>query len=151
MAEVLGTVVGVVSLGMQLSSGVMTYLDGIQCREEDIDSTKRRCRSMEALLKEIENLRLRLQPPTALANANGIALEESMSSAEAELSLLADFMVKICPSDALTSPKSAIVKIREQKSKWLYPFRRDHLHRLDNRLEAANKALEAALQLAGLY
>ncbi|KAF6817886.1 hypothetical protein CPLU01_13460 [Colletotrichum plurivorum] len=151
MAEVLGTVVGVVSLGIQLSSGIMTYLDGIQCREEDIDSTKRRCRSMEALLKEMESLRLRLPPPTALTNTNGTALEESMTSAKAELSLLADFMAKISPSDALPSPKTAIKKLREQKRKLLYPFRRDHLDHLDSRLEAANTTLRAALQLAQLY
>ncbi|KAF6834765.1 hypothetical protein CMUS01_06041 [Colletotrichum musicola] len=150
MAEVLGTVVGVVSLGIQLSSGVITYLDGIQCREEDIDSTKRRCRSMEALLKEIESHRLRLPSPTALANTNGTALEESLTSAKAELSLLADFMAKVSPIDALSPPKTAIDKMREQKRKLLYPFRRDHLDRLDTRLEAANTTLRAAFQLAEL-
>ncbi|KAF6803060.1 hypothetical protein CSOJ01_11137 [Colletotrichum sojae] len=151
MADVLGTVAGVISLGIQLSSGVMTYLDGVQCREEDIDSTKRRCRSMEALLKEIESLRLRLPSPAVPATTNGTALEESLSSAKAELSLLANFMGKICPSGALTPPKTAMEKIQEKKRKLLYPFRRDHLDRLDSRLEAANTTLRAALQLAELY
>lgn len=151
MAEVLGTVVGVVSLGIQLSSGVMAYLDGIQCREEDIESTKRRCRSMETLLREMDEIRLRLLPTTAPAGTHSTALEESMSAAKAELSLLATFMGKICPSDVLSPPRTTIEVIREQKRKLLYPFQRDHLDRLDSRLEAANKTLQAALQLAELY
>ncbi|TDZ46977.1 hypothetical protein CTRI78_v008786 [Colletotrichum trifolii] len=40
--------------------------------------------------------------------------------------------------------------MRDQKNKLLYPFRRDHLDRLNGRLDTANQMLRSALQLAEL-
>ncbi|KAF9875328.1 hypothetical protein CkaCkLH20_07148 [Colletotrichum karsti] len=40
--------------------------------------------------------------------------------------------------------------MRNHKKRFLYPFNRDHLDRLDRHLEMANVALHAALQMAEL-
>ncbi|KAF3810028.1 hypothetical protein GCG54_00002477 [Colletotrichum gloeosporioides] len=142
MAELLGTVVGVVSLGLQVSAGISTYLDGVQCRKEDIGHTTRRCKSMDALLQQIKSLEGQLSVSTG---ANTSAMREAMTSAEMELSNLGDFTTKICAGNTAHSPDTAIERVRDQKSKLLYPFRKDHLYRLSARLDSANAALQSAL------
>lgn len=147
MAEVLGTVVGVVSLGLQVCAGVNTYLDGVQCHKEDLEHTTRCCQSLEALLQQIGSLQNRI-PATSV---NKTPVKEAMTAAKAELSVLDHFVGEICMANTSSSPKSTIERIKAQQKKLLYPFRKDHLHRLNDRLETANGALHSALQLAELY
>ncbi|TEA19672.1 hypothetical protein C8034_v009032 [Colletotrichum sidae] len=145
MAETLGTVVGVVSLGLQVCAGVNTYLDGVQCRKEDIESSLRCSMSTEALLQSIESLHQR--HPTSFS-ADGQTIQQSLVAAKAELLQLDTFIKKIHTENAPT--RSLPEKMRDQKNKLLYPFRRDHLDRLDGRLNTANQMLRSALQLAEL-
>ncbi|KAJ0120587.1 hypothetical protein J7T55_015316 [Diaporthe amygdali] len=146
MAEILGTVVGVVSLGLQVASGINTYVGGIQGHKEDIEFTNRRSKSMETLLNQISSLRDRL--PTS-ASAHGAALEQAMTQAKSELDLLQDYVNRIS-ADSGSRTNSALLKMRAQTKKVLYPFRRDHVDRLNSQLEAANKALSTGCQLAEL-
>lgn len=148
MAEVLGTVVGVVSLGLQVCAGINTYLDGVQCHKQDLEHTARCCKSMEALLKQIEILQIRISEVTG---ASKTTIENAMAAAKAELSLLDEFVEEICTRKTSTSSRSAMERIKDQQRKFLYPFRKDHLYRLNDRLETANRVLHSALQLAELY
>ncbi|KAK1839830.1 hypothetical protein CCHR01_17543 [Colletotrichum chrysophilum] len=91
MAEVLGTVVGVVSLGLQVCSGLNVYINGLQCRREEIESTIRHQKSLETLIAQIEALHNRRQAP-GICSA---PLQESMASAKTELLLLDEFINKI--------------------------------------------------------
>ncbi|TDZ26373.1 hypothetical protein Cob_v001299 [Colletotrichum orbiculare MAFF 240422] len=145
MAEILGTVVGVVSLGLQVCAGVNTYLDGVQCRKEDIESSLRCSRSTEALLKRLKTLPDRY--PVSFS-ATDQTVQEALVAAEAELLQLDTFIKKIHTESAPT--RSLSERMRDQKNKLLYPFRRDHLDRLDGRLDTANQMLRSALQLAEL-
>lgn len=148
MAEVLGTVVGVVSLGLQVCAGINTYLDGVQCRKEDLEHTTRCCKSMETLLKQMESLQVRI---SAAMGVNTATIEESMAAAKTEISLLDAFVGEICIGTTSTSSGSAMERIKDQQRKLLYPFRKDHLYRLNDRLETANGVLHSALQLIELY
>ncbi|EQB43889.1 hypothetical protein CGLO_17414 [Colletotrichum gloeosporioides Cg-14] len=143
MAEVLGTVVGVVSLGLQVCSGLNVYIDGLQCRREEIESTVRHQKSLGTLVAQIEGLHNRRQ-------AHGICsapLQESMASAKAELPLLDEFISKVRIEGETGTDKSAGNMTKIQKKKLLYPFRRDRLDRLVTRLDLVIKALQAALQV----
>ncbi|TDZ28416.1 hypothetical protein C8035_v007558 [Colletotrichum spinosum] len=126
MAEVLGTVVGVVSLGMQLCSGVYTYLDGIQGRKED-----------------------GLQARIAASSAAGAAtIQGAMEAAKEELSHLEKLSEQL---RAIDGPSSSIgEKLKNQKARLLYPFRRDHMERLESRLRDSNEAIQSALQAVQL-
>ncbi|KAF4845035.1 hypothetical protein CGCSCA4_v007030 [Colletotrichum siamense] len=143
MAEVLGTVVGVVSLGLQVCSGLNVYIDGLQCRREEIESTIRHQKSLETLVTQIEGLHNRRQTP-GICSA---PLQESMASAKAELLLLDEFISKIRIEDVNGTDKSAGEMMKIQKKRLLYPFRRDRLDRLVTRLDVVIKALQAALQV----
>ncbi|KAF4909567.1 hypothetical protein CGCVW01_v011902 [Colletotrichum viniferum] len=143
MAEVLGTVVGVVSLGLQVCSGLNVYIDGLQCHREEIESTIRHQKSLETLVAQIEGLHSRRQAP-GICSA---PLQESMASAKAELLLLDEFISKIRIEDVTGTERSAGNMMKIQKKRLLYPFRRDRLDRLVTRLDVVIKALQAALQV----
>ncbi|KAF3808250.1 hypothetical protein GCG54_00006869 [Colletotrichum gloeosporioides] len=143
MAEVLGTVVGVVSLGLQVCSGLNVYIDGLQCRREEIESTIRHQKSLETLVAQIEALQNRCQAP-GICSA---PLQESMASAKAELLLLDEFINKVRIEGETGADRSVGEMMKIQKKRLLYPFRRDRLDRLVTRLDVVIKALQAALQV----
>ncbi|KAK6206879.1 hypothetical protein QIS74_13367 [Colletotrichum tabaci] len=144
MAELLGTVVGVVSLGLQVCSGLNTYLDGVQGHREETESTRRHCNYMEALVKQIEDAQ---QHNSASFSGSGSpSLQPVLTGAQTELSSLRDYLNKVC-AEASTPQTTIAQKIEDQKRKLLYPFRRDHLNRLGERLATANTALQTALDL----
>ncbi|KAK2739990.1 hypothetical protein CKAH01_07159 [Colletotrichum kahawae] len=143
MAEVLGTVVGVVSLGLQVCSGLSVYIDGLQCRREEIEYTIRHQKSLETLVVQIEGLHNRRQAPGICS----VPLQESMASAKAELLRLDEFINKVRIEDETGTDRSAGTMMKIQKKRLLYPFRRDRLDRLVTRLDVVIKALQAALQV----
>ncbi|KAJ0164255.1 hypothetical protein CTA2_1429 [Colletotrichum tanaceti] len=147
MAELVGTVVGVVSLGLQICLGLNTYLDGVQGHREETESTRRHCRSMEALVKQIEDVQRRNSASFG-GNSTGSSpvLQPVLASAQTELSLLNDYLKKVC-AEASTPQTTIAQRIEGQKRKLLYPFRRDHLNRLGERLATANTALQTTLHL----
>lgn len=148
MAELLGTVVGVVSLGLQVCSGLNTYLDGVQGHREETESTRRHCNYMEALVKQIEDAQ---QHNSASFSGSGSpSLQPVLTGAQTELSSLRDYLNKVC-AEASTPQTTIAQKIEGQKRKLLYPFRRDHLNRLGERLATANTALQTALDLVQMY
>uniref|UniRef100_L2FY61 Fungal N-terminal domain-containing protein n=1 Tax=Colletotrichum fructicola (strain Nara gc5) TaxID=1213859 RepID=L2FY61_COLFN len=139
MADVLGTVLGVVSLGLQVGASISNYLDGVQCRKEDMEYTTRCCKSMNSLLQQIKSLQYQL------TGVNITAVREAMTTAEVELSILGNFVEKIRAGNNANSPNPVMKRAKKQKTKLLYPFQKDHLYRLNAQLDAANRALQAAL------
>lgn len=138
MADVLGTVLGVVSLGLQVGASISNYLDGVQCRKEDMEYTMRCCKSMNVLLQQIKSLQYRL------TDVNISAVREAMTTAEVELSILGNFVEKIRTGNNTKSPDSVMKRAKKQK-------KQDHLYRLNAQLDAANRALQAALLQVQLY
>ncbi|KAF4882861.1 hypothetical protein CGCFRS4_v014149 [Colletotrichum fructicola] len=145
MADVLGTVLGVVSLGLQVGASISNYLDGVQCRKEDMEYTTRCCKSMNSLLQQIKSLQYQL------TGVNITAVREAMTTAEVELSILGNFVEKIRAGNNANSPNPVMKRAKKQKTKLLYPFQKDHLYRLNAQLDAANRALQAALLQVQLY
>ena len=137
---------GGTQVSIQVCAGINTYFDGVQCHKEDLEYTKRCSKSMEALVKQIECLHNRIP---ATMGVNRTTIEGSMAAVKAELSLLDNFVGEITGSNSSFS-RSTIERMKDRQRKFLFPFRKDHLYRLNNRLEIANGALQSALQLAGL-
>ncbi|OHE99311.1 hypothetical protein CORC01_05352 [Colletotrichum orchidophilum] len=144
MADILGTVVGVVSLGLQLCSGITKYLDGVKGHREDIASASRQCQSLEAFLIQLRDMQSRIAGAT-----NGDAIERAVSSVNAELDGLRTFVDEIRRSE--DSSGSFSEWISERKKQAIYPFKRSQLDRLETQLSKANEALQTAIQVAQLY
>lgn len=149
MVEVLGTVVGVVSLVIQVSSAISAYIEGVQCRKEEVESTIRYRRSFQLLLTQIGTLKDNL--PTSSVPST-IALDGALKAAGAQILQLDSFMGKVLVQDSSSSSETpASHKFRDQKKKLFYPFRKDQLISLDKRLQAINIALQSAMQVMELY
>ncbi|KAJ0298875.1 hypothetical protein Brms1b_013298 [Colletotrichum noveboracense] len=94
---------------------------------------------MNVLLQQIKSLQYQL------IGVNTTAVREAMTTAEVELFILGDFVEKIRTGNNTKPPNSVMKRAKKQKMKLLYPFQQDHLYRLDAQLDAANRALQAAL------
>ncbi|KAL3301291.1 Ankyrin repeat-containing protein [Colletotrichum asianum] len=143
MAELLGTVVGVVSLGLQVSSGIAKYLGGIKGHNDDVASATRLCQSLQSTVNQLKSMQ------TDIANASnghGMAIEQAMTSANAELAILRAFIDKVRMDEGPS--KSISDWIEGRTMRLTYPFRRGHLDRLESQLSQANKTLQSALQIA---
>lgn len=145
MADVFGTVLGVVSLRLQVGASISNYLDGVQYRKEDMEYTTGCCKYMNALLQQIKSLQYQL------TGVNISAVREAMATAEVELSTLGNFVEKIRTGNNTRSPNSVMKRAKKQKMKLLYQFQQDHLYRLNAQLDAANRALQAPLLQVQLF
>ncbi|KAF9874770.1 hypothetical protein CkaCkLH20_07907 [Colletotrichum karsti] len=141
----LGTVVGVVSLSLQVFEYVHTYVDALQGRKEDLASTTRHCETMHRLLEQTKTLQ---EKYSTSPNLSSVAVKQAVSATVTEMTLLRDLVAKIAPDHS--QPKSIAGRLDKQKQRMLYPFRRPHLEQLDERLARANEALQSTLQLAVL-
>ncbi|KAF6824377.1 hypothetical protein CPLU01_10887 [Colletotrichum plurivorum] len=122
MAEILGTVVGVVSLGLQVCSGLTTYLDGIQCQKDDVAATTRHSQSMQTFRNQL-GYKDRVTTVTGTQDAFA-SLAQAVSTADTELRLLRDFIDKLCGKCVASRSSSTVDKVQK---KLRYPFRWDHL------------------------
>lgn len=146
MAELLGTVVGVVSLGLQVCSGITKYLDGIKGHKDEIASASRLCQSLQGTVDQIQAMRNNI---ATASRGHDIAIEQAMMSANAELAVLRTFVDEVRVNE---DPSKSIAEwIKDRTNRVTYPFRRGHLDRLESQLSEANKALQSALQVAQLY
>lgn len=110
MADILGTVVGVVSLGLQVCAGINTYLDGVQCRKEDLEHTTRCCKSMETLLKQLDSFQNHI---SAMMGADSMStIEEAMTAAKAELCLLDKFIGERCTGNTSNTSRPVLEKVK---------------------------------------
>ncbi|KAF4485332.1 hypothetical protein CGGC5_v006879 [Colletotrichum fructicola Nara gc5] len=128
MAEVLGTVVGVISLGIQVSSAIGAYIEGVQCRKEEVESTRRYQKSFQVLLTQIGSLKDHLLKSSI---SNTAALEEALKAANAQIAQLDGFLGKILVPDHSSSSK-------------------DQLDAVEQKLEATNIAFQSAMQVMEL-
>ncbi|EQB50936.1 hypothetical protein CGLO_09582 [Colletotrichum gloeosporioides Cg-14] len=145
MAELLGTVVGVVSLGLQVCSGITKYLDGIKGHKDEIASASRLCLSLQGAVDQIQAMRNNI---ATASRGHDTAIEQAMMAANAELEVLRMFVDDIRVNE---DPSKSISEwIKDRTNRVAYPFRRGHLDRLESQLSEANNALQSAIQATQL-
>ncbi|CAI0649059.1 unnamed protein product [Colletotrichum noveboracense] len=141
MAELLGTVVGVVSLGLQVCSGITIYLDGIKGHKDEIASASRLCQSLQGAVDQIQAMRNNI---ATASRDHDTAIEQAMMSANAELAVLRTFVDEVRVNE---DPSKSISEwIKDRTNRVTYPFRRGYLDRLESQLSEANNALQSAIQ-----
>lgn len=139
----LGTVVGVVSLGLQVHKSLKEYLDAFKSRDKRVDQALIRLKLLQQSLKIIESITPSLeneyQEPTG-------AVMSSLREAQADLQALRDKLQKNKPLD----PTNLIEKVKEKKKKLAFPFRISDLDKLESTLDKIVKNLSIAMQVLGL-
>lgn len=142
MAELTGLAVGVVSLGLQVASGLSDYVDSVKGRKEELESTKKQSDTMKDSLLTIQEFLPQLKNSSPKSAS---MIERQVNACNSELSALHALLSELCqPSSSSSSIRS---KLSEQKKRMVYPFNRSHLVRLEDRLTKVNSALQTALSI----
>ncbi|KAI0190513.1 hypothetical protein EV127DRAFT_481190 [Xylaria flabelliformis] len=143
--SIAGLVTSVVSLGLQVVGGLSDYLNAVKARAEDLSSANQQATNMKDLLLTIQDLlpQIKTSWPTSAT-----LLERHIQSCNTEISALYTMVSEL--SQPASSSSGIRLKLAEQKQKLTYPFNRNHLSNLEERLVKVNSALQTALQVAGL-
>lgn len=148
MAEAFGvaaSVAGIVSLGLEVFSGIVSYIDAIQRCDDEIDAINRQAkelqRSLHIIKGVIPELTLKYQDATSTVLA-------ALESGEQELKALKDLVAKL--SDLPGQQKNTKYSLTRARKKATFPFHQGDLEGLQQRLQRANIALQAAMSALGL-
>ncbi|KAI0856008.1 hypothetical protein F4860DRAFT_519236 [Xylaria cubensis] len=143
--SIAGLATGVISLGLQVVGGLSHYLDAVKARAEDLSSANQQATNMKDFLLTIQDLlpQIKNSWPTSATS-----LERHMQSCNTEISTLYALVSEL--SQPASSSSGIRLKLAEQKQKLTYPFNRNHLSNLEERLVKVNSALQTALQVAEL-
>lgn len=137
---IVGTAAGVISLGLQLYAGISKFLNDIKARDGDISSATQHAEGLKNALDEMKTSAARV-PSSRLAS--GSAALTVVNSCEGELRALEKLLDQLRDSGA--PPADLKGKLKEAKKKLRYPYCRDELLLLEERLQKVNGVLQTAL------
>ena len=133
---VAGLAVGVLSLGLEVSGGIVTYIDALNCRSKDIASVEQQNDLLQKSLKVIATSLSRLRPDHAEAAAVVIGC---LDSCKKELSALNTLVSDLSACDKSTTSWNE--RLMGKEKKLLYPFNRPKVQQLEARISNAIGAL----------
>ncbi|KAG4435049.1 hypothetical protein IFR05_009473 [Cadophora sp. M221] len=141
-----GTAVGIVSLGLQISQGLITYYSHFKAYDAEIAYLVRKSESLQGLLQALE------APLRKAEDGNGIGgvsvqVRNAILACEAGLTRL---LGAVQTYGNLVIPATKDDKLRALKKRALYPFKRSSLQDLSFTLEELVGNLQLALQILTL-
>lgn len=145
VAEAVGlaaSVAGLVTLGLQLTCGILKYVDAFESRQKDLDFVREQSDALKATLLAVgEGLHSQGQSGEVIA-----AVTQSMQSFAKELSSLQELHSDFadCGSQDWTA------QVENKKKKFAYAFNRPKIQELGQRLQKASDTLQLALNALGL-
>lgn len=136
---------GLISLGLTVCSGITSYLDAVRSRAEDVDAARRQADGIRNMLFIVDES---IEKPNYIDTASVDAARACLQTCTIEvkaLDLLVDEIGKT------TLPATTIrLKIKEQKKRFTYAFKKEELERLEQHLARVHSTLQGALQVLGL-
>jgi hypothetical protein len=141
MAEAVGLAVGVASFGIQLCGSIITYIDALAERKDEIDAVASQARILESLLGTIRTTCTKHEAEHAEAAR---AASECLLACEADLGAVRDVMVKLCGVPVADPSFKQLLK--DKAKKMTYPLRKSVLDQVLNRLGRVTQVLQSALQ-----
>ncbi|RWA09802.1 hypothetical protein EKO27_g5280 [Xylaria grammica] len=149
MAEAFGvaaSVAGIVSLGLELSTRIITYIDAVRHLDEGISAIYRQTKTLQSSLEVLKDA----LPDLALKHqVAGDTVLAALKSGELELGALKDFMERLTGS--IGQSQNLKSHLKHASKRMLFPFHRGNLEALQQRLDRANVSLDAATRTLGLY
>jgi Cdc6-like AAA superfamily ATPase len=141
--EVLGTAVGVASLGIQVCQGLLTYYDTWKTYDSDISDA---CRFIAELSKTFSVLQGSLKDPT-LDKERAERVSNALQSCSDALIVLSARAQKLRKH---AQPVSTAQKVLWQTQRLQYPFRAKTLSKLKANVDEIQSSLQIALQVLQL-
>ena len=144
--SLVGLTAGLVSLGLQLSEGLVKYMDALKCREEEITLAKQQVSSLTSLIHTIETAAQQFQSAHPVVSTT---VQSSIASCRAELAALEALVLELA-GPAQSASGGLRTALKSHGKKLAYVFDRSNLEKLEQKLERTNGQLMLALQTLGM-
>ncbi|KAI2602715.1 hypothetical protein GGR54DRAFT_653579 [Hypoxylon sp. NC1633] len=137
------SVAGLVSLGLQITSGIVKYIDAFEGRQEELAFLKQHNDALSATLSAID---------ASPSSFHGIrpeyisAVTQNVQSCKEELGAAEELRVDLADRDRSTGS----MRLENTKRKLTYAFHRSKIQQLAQRLQQANDVLQLTLTGLGL-
>ncbi|RYP19450.1 hypothetical protein DL765_003351 [Monosporascus sp. GIB2] len=145
-AEGLGlaaSVAGLLSLGLQITGGIIKYLDAFESRQEELAYVRQQNDALTSTLLSIETASssFQCQHPEFAA-----AVMQNIQSCQKELSAVEVLHIELADCDTSTWT----MRLENKTKKLTYAFHRSKVQQLAQRLQRANEILQLTLTGLGL-
>jgi hypothetical protein len=144
---IIGTAAGLVSLGFQVYGGIKDYLEAIQGREEELASINRHVMGLKDALSAIE---MEIGNQAVKTQGSAPSAMSCLQFCETELKNLSAVLAEVASTPSIPGSSLLRAKLMEGKRQFIYPFKRSHIAKLEERLREANLSLQTALQSLGM-
>lgn len=150
MADAFGlaaSAAGIVSLGLQVYTGISSYVEGIKDRKTELSAVTRQANTLQTAVNALQDAVPRI---TAALSSNESPLVPALKTVEEELWALRLFLASLQEQQVLDQTPDFAMTLKQQKKKFTFPFHRPTLEKLQKKLESANNALQTSLQVVDL-
>lgn len=139
-----GSITGIVSLGLMVCQGLISYYSCWVSQDDEIDHIVRKTQDLQNMFEVLQGP---LQRLTTEHNSARSQVENSIRSCERSIDQLSKFLEKCKP---VKTASALPEKLRDLRRKALFPFRKDALDQLRNALDDLLGNLSFALQVLQL-
>jgi hypothetical protein len=143
--SVSGTAVGVVSLGLTVAQGLLSYYGAWDTYHTDLDAMKQNLELFKATLQSLNNYLLQTTGPSV--SVNKINVENVVLSCSGNITKL-NAMLSDCRTNQ--APQNTKEKVEILAQRLLYPFRRSTLKDMSKTIDDLQLNLTTALQVMEL-
>ncbi|XXG97870.1 hypothetical protein Hte_004184 [Hypoxylon texense] len=141
--SLLGTAIGIVSLGLQVYGGLKEYLNAYRSRDKRVDEALRRLELLRNSLRIIGSI---VFPSENEHKEPAEAVVSSLREVQADLQGLHDQLQK----NKSLHPTNLIEKVKDKKKKLAFPFHVSYIDMLESVLERIVNNLLITMQGLGL-
>lgn len=143
MADVAGTAVGVVSLGIQVCQGLWNYVETVRARDADLAHASNQLRDVTGLLQQLQGLLPEIESlPTVDAEA-ARKLQQCMTHSQSSI----DALQKMLQSLEKIPATDIKGKVRDFGRMLAFGFKQDGLVSLQDKVSALTLNVQIALQI----
>lgn len=143
--SVAGSAVGIISLGIQVCQGLISYLQSLQGREQDIKDSLNDVQTVISILYSLKSI----LPKVDKSSSETPAIRRCLAESEEKIRELQQFSLEIRGTQ---SPEHDILaRIDHAGRALLYPFREGKLKSLCQALKSLLQNLSLSLNITSLY
>lgn len=136
--ELAGTAVGIISLGLQVCQGIVSYSQAWRGYDEEIQNARNKAQALRMPLKTLRDTVEELQQTRPEVAAD---LEEQAMSMQSSIEKLKKVVDRFKPAQSEAFPD----KVRAQLKKGVYYFQKDTLQDVQNHLDQIQNVLQTSL------
>ncbi|KAL5315856.1 hypothetical protein ACEPPN_016729 [Leptodophora sp. 'Broadleaf-Isolate-01'] len=150
--DIAGSAVGIISLGIQLCNGIISYYNGYRGQDADLDKTLQSLETLKGLLISLDAPLNGLASSSQAFIAPAVNVEECITQCNTSLVELQKYLDKcrdVLPAGS-ESKRSLGDTFKIQVKKALFPFRRDSLDSLKDNVDRVMKNLNTVIDILHL-